>query len=116
MHKPVLKFATLGATIMVLAACSQQTPGQYSEFEGLPLDAPFTTSEIQAASTGNAGKGSETPTVAGTAPPIVSSPQPAPAPAGGIIARLNAIIATLNARAAAARATQPDWPTPVGQN
>jgi hypothetical protein len=37
MHKPVLKVAVLGATIMILAACSQQIPGQYSRFEGVPL-------------------------------------------------------------------------------
>jgi hypothetical protein len=83
---PVLKAAVLSATIMALAACSQQTPGPYTEFEGVPPDA------------------------------VVSAPPPAQAPAGGIIAKLDAIIATLDAYAASARATQPNWPTPLGRN
>jgi hypothetical protein len=41
--------------------------------------------------------------------PVVSSPSSAQAPAGGIIA-------TLDAYAASARATQPNWPTPLGGN
>src|SRR5689334_24860381 len=46
-------------------------------------------------------------------PPTVSTPPPAQAPAGGIIATLDAIIATLNAYAESARATQPNWSSPL---
>jgi hypothetical protein len=81
-----LKVAVLGATIMALAACSQQTRGPYTKFEGMPPDA------------------------------VVSAPPPAQAPAGGIIAKLDAIVAPLDAYAASARATQPNWSTPLGRN
>jgi hypothetical protein len=40
--------------------------------------------------------------------PVVSASQPAQAPSGGIIA-------TLDAYAASARATQPNWPSPLGR-
>src|ERR1700750_1575775 len=125
MQMSVLKVAVLGATIMALAACSQQTPGPYPKFEGSPPDPPVTMDEVQAAYIGNAGGGSGTLTyrgtsypftVAGTTPPTVSAPPPAQAPAGGIIAKLGAIIATLDAYAASARATQPNWSTPLGRN
>jgi hypothetical protein len=116
MQMPALKLSMLGVTIVALAACSQQTLAPYTKFEGMPPDVPSTTDEVQAASTGNAGKGSETPTGVGTTPPIILARPPAPAPGGGILARLKAITATLDAPAAAARATQPDWPTPLGQN
>jgi hypothetical protein len=86
MQMSVLNVAVLGATIMALAACSQQTPGPYTKFDGMPPDA------------------------------VVSAPPPAQAPAGGIIAKLDAIIATLDAYAASARATQPNWSTPLGGN
>jgi hypothetical protein len=56
----VLKVAVLGATIMALAACSQQTPGPYTKFEGMPPDATVTMDEVQAAYIGNAGGGSGT--------------------------------------------------------
>jgi hypothetical protein len=46
-------------------------------------------------------------------PPVVSAPSPAQAPAGGVIATLDAIIADLDAYAASARATQPSWSTPL---
>jgi hypothetical protein len=87
MQRSVLKVAVLGATIMALAACSQQTPGPYTKFEGMP--APDA---------------------------VVSAPPPAQAPAGGIVAKLDAIIATLDSHAASARATQPNWSTPLGGN
>jgi hypothetical protein len=48
-----------------------------------------------------------------SAPPIVPASPPAQAPPGGFIATLDAIIATLDAYAASARATQPDWSTPL---
>ena len=47
---------------------------------------------------------------------VVSAPPPAQAPAGGIIAKLDAISAALDAYAASARATQPSWSTPLGRN
>src|SRR5271168_5548480 len=56
----VLKAAVLGATIMGLVACSQQTPGPYTKFEGQPPDATVTMDEVQAAYIGNAGGGSGT--------------------------------------------------------
>jgi hypothetical protein len=46
-------------------------------------------------------------------PLTVPSPPPAQAPAGGIIGTLDAIIASLDAYAASARATQPNWSTPL---
>ena len=46
-------------------------------------------------------------------PAVVPAPPPAQAPLGGFIATLDAIIATLDAYAASARATQPDWSTPL---
>jgi hypothetical protein len=46
-------------------------------------------------------------------PAVVPAPPPAQAPPGGFIATLDAIIATLDAYAASARATQPDWSTPL---
>jgi hypothetical protein len=45
--------------------------------------------------------------------PVVSTPAPAQAPAGGFTATLDAIIASLDAYAASARATQPNWTTPL---
>jgi hypothetical protein len=56
------------------------------------------------------------PTLAQLDPPTpltVPSPPPAQAPAGGIIGTLDAIIASLDAYAASARATQPNWSTPL---
>lgn len=46
-------------------------------------------------------------------PAVVPATPPAQAPPGGFIATLDAIIATLDAYAASARATQPDWSTPL---
>ncbi len=46
-------------------------------------------------------------------PAVVPAPPTAQAPPGGFIATLDAIIATLDAYAASARATQPDWSTPL---
>jgi hypothetical protein len=46
-------------------------------------------------------------------PPIAPAPAPAQTPAGGFIGTLDAIIASLDAYAASARATQPDWSTPL---
>jgi hypothetical protein len=124
MQMPVLKVAVLGATIMVLEACSQPSPGPYAKFEDMPPDATVTMNEVRAVCIGSVGRGSGTLkhrgisypcTGAGTTPPTVSAP-PSQAPAGGIIAKLDAIVATLDAHAASARATQPDWSTPLGQN
>jgi hypothetical protein len=56
----VLRIALLGATVIGLMACSQQTPGPYSKFEGMPPDATVTMDEVQAAYIGNAGGGSGT--------------------------------------------------------
>jgi hypothetical protein len=47
------------------------------------------------------------------APAVVSGPPPEQASGGGIITRLEAVIATLDAYAASARATQPSWSTPL---
>jgi hypothetical protein len=49
MQMSVLKAAVLGATIVGLVACSQQTPGPYTKFEGMPPDATVTMDEVQAA-------------------------------------------------------------------
>jgi hypothetical protein len=46
-------------------------------------------------------------------PPVVSAAPPAQAPTGDIIANLDALIGSLDAYAASARATQPDWSTPL---
>jgi hypothetical protein len=46
-------------------------------------------------------------------PPVVSARPPAQAPAGGIIATLDATTATLNAYAESARVTQPNWSSPL---
>jgi hypothetical protein len=54
------KIAFLGAMVIGLMACSQQTPGPYSKFEGMPPDATVTMDEVQAAYIGNAGGGSGT--------------------------------------------------------
>ena len=47
------------------------------------------------------------------APPIDQASPQAQAPAGGFIGTLDAIIASLDAYAASARATQPNWSTPL---
>jgi hypothetical protein len=56
----MLKIACLSTTVVGLMACSQQTPGPYSRFEGMPPDATVTMNEVQAAYIGNAGGGSGT--------------------------------------------------------
>jgi hypothetical protein len=56
----MLKIACLSTTVVGLMACSQQTPGPYSRFEGMPPDATVTMDEVQAAYIGNAGGGSGT--------------------------------------------------------
>ena len=66
----VLRIAWLGATIIGLMACSQQTPGPYSRFEGMPPDATVTMDEVQAACIGNAGGGSGTLLYRGVAYPF----------------------------------------------
>ena len=47
---------------------------------------------------------------------VVSASPPAQAPAGGIIAKLDPIIATLDAYAASARVTQPNRSAPLGRD
>jgi hypothetical protein len=70
MQMSVLKAAVLGATIVGLVACSQQTPGAYTKFEGMPPDATVTMDEVQAAYIGNAGGGSGTLTYRGASYPF----------------------------------------------
>jgi len=70
MQMSVLKVALLGATIVGLVACSQQTPGAYTKFEGMPPDATVTMNEVQAAYIGNAGGGSGTLTYQGVSYPF----------------------------------------------
>jgi hypothetical protein len=70
MQMLVLKVAVLGATIVGLVACSQQTPGPYTKFEGMPPDATVTMDEVQAAYIGNAGGGSGTLTYRGVSYPF----------------------------------------------
>ena len=65
-----VKAAGLGATIVGLVACSQQTPGPYTKFEGMPPDATVTMDEVQAAYIGNAGGGSGTLTYRGASYPF----------------------------------------------
>jgi hypothetical protein len=56
----VSQVAVLSAMLMGVVACSQQTPGPYTKFEGQPQDATVTMDEVQAAYIGNAGGGSGT--------------------------------------------------------
>jgi hypothetical protein len=64
------RLAMLGAAILGLLACSQQTPGQYTKLEGKPPDATVTMNEVQAAYIGNAGGGSGTLIYRGAAYPF----------------------------------------------
>jgi hypothetical protein len=64
------RVAVLSVAILSLAACSQQTPGQYTKFEGKPPDATVTMNEVQAAYIGNAGGGSGTLIYRGVAYPF----------------------------------------------
>ncbi len=64
------RVAVLSVAIFSLAACSQQTPGQYTKFEGKPPDATVTMNEVQAAYIGNAGGGSGTLIYRGVAYPF----------------------------------------------
>lgn len=57
---PLIKTMLLGAAILCLAACSQQTPGPYTQYEGMPPDGTVEMHEVQAAYIGNAGGGSGT--------------------------------------------------------
>ena len=70
MQVSVSKIAVLGATIMALVACSQQTRGPYTKYEGKPPDATVTMNEVQAAYIGNAGGGSGTLIYRGVAYPF----------------------------------------------
>ena len=70
MEMSVQKIAVLGATIVGLVACSQQTPGPYTKLEGTPPDATVTMNEVQAAYIGNAGGGSGTLQYRGMAYPF----------------------------------------------
>src|SRR4051794_3973037 len=54
------KAMVLIATAIGLAACSQQTPGAYTRFEGMPPDGRVEMHEVQAAYIGSAGGGSGT--------------------------------------------------------
>ena len=66
MQMVLSRIAVLSA-IFGLVACSQQTPGQYTNLEGKPPDATVTMNEVQAAYIGNAGGGSGTLQYRGTA-------------------------------------------------
>ena len=69
MQMVLSRIAVLSA-IFGLVACSQQTPGQYTNLEGKPPDATVTMNEVQAAYIGNAGGGSGTLIYRGVAYPF----------------------------------------------
>jgi hypothetical protein len=66
----VSKIAVLSATILGLMACSQKTPGRYTDLEGTPPDGTVSMDEVQAAYIGNAGGGSGTLVYRGIAYPF----------------------------------------------
>ena len=55
-----VKATLLIAAVIGLAGCSQQTPGAYTKYEGMPPDGTVEMHEVQAAYIGNAGGGSGT--------------------------------------------------------
>jgi hypothetical protein len=54
------KATLLVAAIVGLAACSQQTPGAYTKFQGMPPDGTVRMDQVQAAYIGSASGGSGT--------------------------------------------------------
>ncbi|MBV8096266.1 MAG: hypothetical protein JOY71_10400 [Acetobacteraceae bacterium] len=54
------KTMLFAAAMLGLAACSQQTPGPYTQYQGMPPDGTVEMHEVQAAYIGNAGGGSGT--------------------------------------------------------
>ena len=57
---PSTKTMLFAAAVLGIAACSQQTPGPYTKYEGMPPDGTVEMHEVQAAYLGNAGGGSGT--------------------------------------------------------
>jgi len=52
--------ATVIASAIALAACSKETPGAFTKYEGMPPDGTVEMHEVQAAYIGNAGGGNGT--------------------------------------------------------